>query len=207
MTRWPSALRLSSEIASGVWVISKILAYAMPPSAVPPAKSSSMSATVTGSLATATTSRWGWEIVQWTGMGCNLTSRPGDGHAKSGRQACRRAATITRSRRSNRERPEDPMNNRDETIREKPLARLATLGVDARNLAVEVEHGMVIARGSVPNEEQRQRAIDALIGAHELQIAVRPVATSDSDDGKGRSPGSGTSGESAHQSRRQTDPS
>ena len=98
------------------------------------------------------------------------------------------------------------MNNRDETIREKLLDRLATLGVDARNLAVEVEHGTVIARGSVPNEEQRQRAIDALIGAHELQIAVRPVAASDSDDGRGRSPITGTSAESAHQSRRQTDP-
>ena len=78
------------------------------------------------------------------------------------------------------------MNNRDETIREKLLDRLTTLGVDARNLALEVEHGTVIARGSVPNEEQRQRAIDALIGAHELQIAVRPVAPSDSDDGRGR---------------------
>ena len=81
------------------------------------------------------------------------------------------------------------MNARDETIRDKLLERLTTLGVDARNLAVEVEHGMVIARGSVPNEEQRQRASDALIGAHELQIAIRPVAS-----------------ESAHQSRRQTDP-
>ena len=97
------------------------------------------------------------------------------------------------------------MNNRDETIREKLLDRLATLGVDARNLAVEVEQGMVIARGSVPTEEQRQRAIDALIGAHELQIAVRAVAPSDSDDGRGRSPVTGTSAESAHQSRRQTD--
>ena len=98
------------------------------------------------------------------------------------------------------------MNNRDETIREKLLDRLTTLGVDARNLAVEVEHGMVIARGSVPTEEQRQRAIDALIGAHELQISVHPVAPSDSDDGRGRSPVTGTSAESAHQSRRQTDP-
>jgi len=68
------------------------------------------------------------------------------------------------------------MNTRDETIRDKLLERLTTLGVDARNLAVEVEHGMVIARGSVPNEDQRQRAIDALIGAHELQITIRPVA-------------------------------
>ncbi|MBI2738923.1 MAG: BON domain-containing protein [Rhodospirillales bacterium] len=98
------------------------------------------------------------------------------------------------------------MNNRDEAIREKLLDRLTTLGVDARNLALEVEHGMVIARGSVPNEEQRQRAIDALIGAHELQITIRPAAPSDSDDGRGRSSVTGTSAESAHQSRRQTDP-
>lgn len=98
------------------------------------------------------------------------------------------------------------MNNRDDTIREKLLERLATLGVDARNLAVEVEQGMVIARGSVPSEEQRQRAIDGLIGAHELQIAVRAVAAADSKDGRGRSPVTGTSAESAHQSRRQTDP-
>jgi hypothetical protein len=98
------------------------------------------------------------------------------------------------------------MNNRDETIREKLLDRLATLAVDTRNLAVEVEHGTVIARGSVPTEEQRQRAIDALIGAHELLIAIRPVAPTDSDDGRGRSPVTGTSAESAHQSRRQTDP-
>lgn len=98
------------------------------------------------------------------------------------------------------------MNSRDESIREKLLDRLTTMGVDARNLAVEVERGMVIARGSVPSEEQRQRAIDALLGAHELQITVRPVAPSDSEDGRGRSPVTGTSAESAHQSRRQTDP-
>lgn len=98
------------------------------------------------------------------------------------------------------------MNNRDEAVRDKLLDRLATVGVDARNLAVEVERGMVIARGSVPTDEQRQRAIDALIGAHELQISVRPVAPSDSGDGRGRSPVTGTSAESAHQSRRQTDP-
>jgi hypothetical protein len=137
-------------------------------------------------------------------MGCTVTSRPQPGHATKlplGRNN-RRFRTFESA-----EPPEDPMNNRDETIREKLLDRLTTLGVDARNLAVEVEHGMVIARGSVPNEEQRQRAIDALIGAHELQIAIRPVAPSDADDGRGRSPVTGTSAESAHQSRRQTDPS
>jgi hypothetical protein len=136
-------------------------------------------------------------------MGWKVTSWPQPGHATklpSGRNN-RRFRTFESG-----EPPEDPMNNRDETIREKLLDRLTTLGVDARNLAVEVEHGMVIARGSVPNEEQRQRAVDALIGAHELQIAVRPVAPSDADDGRGRSPVTGTSAESAHQSRRQTDP-
>src|ERR671918_1496586 len=55
----------------------------MPPPSVTPAKYCSMSATVTGSLATATTSRWGWEIVQWTGMARKLTSRPPPGHADS----------------------------------------------------------------------------------------------------------------------------
>lgn len=98
------------------------------------------------------------------------------------------------------------MNNRDETIREKLLDRLTAVGVDARSLAVEVASGMVVVRGAVPSEEQRQRAMDALIGAHTLEIAVHPVAPSDSDDGRGRSPITGTSAESAHQSRRQTDP-
>ena len=98
------------------------------------------------------------------------------------------------------------MNNRDETIRDKLLDRLTAVGVDARSLAVEVVHGTVIVRGSVPSEEQRQRATEALIGVHSLEIAVRPVAPSDSDDGRGRSPITGTSAESAHHSRHQTDP-
>src|SRR3990167_7405321 len=68
MTRSPRAFRFSSLSAVGVCVISKILAYAMAPSAVMPAKYRSMSAGVTSSLATATTSRAGWETVQCTGM-------------------------------------------------------------------------------------------------------------------------------------------
>lgn len=98
------------------------------------------------------------------------------------------------------------MNNRDETIREKLLDRLTAVDVDARNLAVEVLHGTVLVRGTVPDEEQRQRAIEALAGAHTLEILVRPMAATDSDDGRGRSPVTGTSAESAHHSRRQTDP-
>jgi hypothetical protein len=85
------------------------------------------------------------------------------------------------------------MYNRDETIREKLLERLSAVDVDARNLAIEVATGSVIVRGSVPTEQQRARTIEALAGAHSIEVLVRPVAP-------------GTSAESAHQSRRQTDP-
>jgi hypothetical protein len=98
------------------------------------------------------------------------------------------------------------MNNRDETIREKLLERLTAVNVDARNLAVEVVTGMLIVRGSVATEEERLRTLEALAGAHTIEIAVRPVQPADSSDGRGRSPVTGTSAESAHQSRRQTDP-
>lgn len=99
------------------------------------------------------------------------------------------------------------MNRRDEAIRGKLLDRLTNAGVDARNLAVEVEQGIVIARGSVPSEEQRQRVLEALVGAHDLQVSVRAVPPTDSEDGRGRSPVTGTSADSAHYSRRQADPS
>ncbi len=98
------------------------------------------------------------------------------------------------------------MNKRDEKVREKLVDRLTALNVDARNLAIEVETGTVTVRGSVPTEEQRQRTIEALAGAHLITIFVRPVAPVDSADGRGRSPIAGTSAESTHESRRQTDP-
>jgi BON domain len=98
------------------------------------------------------------------------------------------------------------MNNRDETIREKLLERLTAVDVDARNLAIEVATGSVIVRGSVPTDRQRDRALEALAGAHSIEIFVRPMPPADSADGRGRSPLTGTSAESAHQSRRQTDP-
>jgi hypothetical protein len=98
------------------------------------------------------------------------------------------------------------MNDRDELIRGKLLDRLTAVSVDARNLVVEVAAGLVTVRGSVPTEDERLRALEALIGAHTLEIIVRPVAPADSADGRGRSPTTGTSAESAHQSRHQTDP-
>jgi hypothetical protein len=68
------------------------------------------------------------------------------------------------------------MNHRDETIREKLVERLAAASVDARNLAIEVETGRVVVSGSVPSEEQREPAIEALAGAHDIEIFVRPAA-------------------------------
>src|SRR5262245_61403678 len=103
----------------------------MPPSSVTPAKYCSMSATVTGSLATATTSRWGWEIVQWTGMGRKVPSRRRGGHCNPFRQLAVEPQQSAGPDVRMGQRPEDLMNNRDETIREKLLDRLATLGVDA----------------------------------------------------------------------------
>jgi len=66
------------------------------------------------------------------------------------------------------------MNSRDELIRGKLLDRLTAVGVDARNLVVEVAAGTVTVQGAVPTHEERGRAMEALIGAHTLEISVRP---------------------------------
>ena len=71
------------------------------------------------------------------------------------------------------------MNNRDETIRAKLLDRLTAVDVDSRNLDIVVGTGMVTIRGSVPTDEQRRRAIEALAGAHSVEIFVRPAPGSD----------------------------
>lgn len=68
------------------------------------------------------------------------------------------------------------MANRDETIRAKLLARLTAVSVDARYLAVEVARGTVIVRGSVPTEDEKQRASEALAGVHAIEILVQPIA-------------------------------
>lgn len=67
------------------------------------------------------------------------------------------------------------MSDRDEAIRSKLLERLAAVGVDARNLKVEVDGGQVAVQGAVPSEDERRRAVDALIGVHTLEISVRPT--------------------------------
>ncbi|MDI1286584.1 MAG: BON domain-containing protein [Reyranella sp.] len=68
------------------------------------------------------------------------------------------------------------MNHRDELIRGKLLERLTAVDVDCRNLVVEVAAGAVTVRGAVPTEEERQRAMEALVGAHTLEISVRPLS-------------------------------
>ncbi len=98
------------------------------------------------------------------------------------------------------------MNQRDELVRSKLLERLTAVGVDIRMMKMEVERGEVVVRGFVPSAEQKARALEALAGAHSIELAVREVPPSDSADGRGRSPLTGTSEESAHQSRRQSDP-
>lgn len=97
------------------------------------------------------------------------------------------------------------MNERDEMVRGKLIDRLTAVGVDARMVSVEVNEGQATIRGSVPSAEQRERALEALAGAHAIELEVWDVPPSDSDDGRGRSPLTGTSEESAHQSRHQTD--
>ncbi|OFX03580.1 MAG: hypothetical protein A3D94_20020 [Alphaproteobacteria bacterium RIFCSPHIGHO2_12_FULL_66_14] len=67
------------------------------------------------------------------------------------------------------------MNDRDEAIRGKLIDRLTAVGVDARNLKVEVDGGQVAVQGAVPSEDERRRAVDALIGVHTLEISVRPA--------------------------------
>ena len=79
------------------------------------------------------------------------------------------------------------MNKRDDLVREKLVDRLTAVNVDSRNLGIEVETGMVTVRGSVPSEDQRQRAVEALAGIHSISIFVKPIAPSDSPDGRGHS--------------------
>jgi hypothetical protein len=112
---------------------------------------------------------------------CGLDQRPQSSVVPAGTHSvvgrCQKAAVV-----------EVSMNDRDEMIRGKLLDRLTAVSVDARNLVVEVAAGMVTVRGAVPTEEERSRAIEALIGAHTLEISVRASAGS------------------ARQSQHQTDP-
>jgi len=99
------------------------------------------------------------------------------------------------------------MDRRDEELRDAINDRLTQAKVDARSLSVEVEAGSITVTGSVPSEEHRRKLAGVLAGAVNVdcRVDVIPVAASDSLDGRGRSPLTGTSADSQHESRHQRD--
>jgi len=104
------------------------------------------------------------------------------------------------------------MNPQDEKIRAMVNDALTAANVDLRNLAIEVTNGHVFVRGTVPSAEQQERTAGVLRRCVdrstplECEVGVRDMAPSDSLDGRGRSPITGTSADSAHESRHQRDP-
>jgi len=103
------------------------------------------------------------------------------------------------------------MIERDEKLRGTVLDNLTRAKVDARNLAVEVIDGHVLVKGTVPTDEQRMRLTDVLrqcldsTSSLHCEVGLREVAAPDTSDGRGRSPVTGTSADSAHESRHQLD--
>jgi hypothetical protein len=103
------------------------------------------------------------------------------------------------------------MNAQDEQIRNGINDALTQAGVDVRNLIIESVDGHLIVKGTLPSIEQQEILI-RLLNAHpggvaslECDVGLRKVAPSDSADGRGRSPVTGTSADSAHESRHQLD--
>jgi hypothetical protein len=103
------------------------------------------------------------------------------------------------------------MNARDEKIRNDLNDTLTQAGVDVRNLTIESVDGQLIVRGSLPSIDQ-QEMLAALLKAPpdgvvslDCDVGLLKVAPSDSTDGRGRSPVTGTSSDSAHESRHQLD--
>jgi hypothetical protein len=103
------------------------------------------------------------------------------------------------------------MNPHDEGIRAAVNDALTAANVDVRNLAIEVRSGRVFVKGSVPSTQQQERMMSVLhqcvdrTTLLECDVIVRDVAPTDSLDGRGRSPLTGTSSDSAHESRHQLD--
>ena len=104
------------------------------------------------------------------------------------------------------------MNRTDEQFRNVIVDSLSLAGVYARNLGVEVVGGEAAVAGTVPTARELNQLIEVLAAVCErlgCRIACRaqvlPLPPSDSPDGRGRSPLTGTSADSAHASRRQLD--
>lgn len=100
------------------------------------------------------------------------------------------------------------MNSRDEKIGNALTGSLTQSNVDTRNLAIEVVSNNLVVRGTVPSEDQRaqldllvRHCVDQGLSLATFDVSVISVAPSDSADGRGRSPVTGTSADSAHESR------
>ena len=105
------------------------------------------------------------------------------------------------------------MIERDEQLRDAITDAFTRANIDARNLAVEVVDGDLIVQGTVPSEDTLQTMRGLLLESHfgaqsvHCHVRVLAAAPSDSDDGRGRSPVTGVSADSAHESRHQLDKS
>lgn len=104
------------------------------------------------------------------------------------------------------------MNPRDEKIRSDVHDCLTQGGVDVRNLSLEVQDGHLTIRGSVASRDQGQRVSDLLraransFDALDCEVIVRPMSEYGQEpDGRGRSPVTGTSPDSQHESQHQLD--
>lgn len=103
------------------------------------------------------------------------------------------------------------MQASDEALRNTITDALTRANVDARNLTVEVAGGHVVAKGTVPTEQERTR-VDGVLeqcrsraGSVTCDVGVLEQSRRDSADGRGRSPVTGTSDDSQHESRHQRD--
>jgi len=103
------------------------------------------------------------------------------------------------------------MNTNDEKIRDAVNDSLTRNNVDVRNLVIEVVDGDMIVKGTVPSLDQKEQVAALLRQCVEqglslvLDVSVTSVPPSDSLDGRGRSSLTGTSADSAHESRHQLD--
>jgi len=103
------------------------------------------------------------------------------------------------------------MIERDEELRGRINDALIQARVDTRNLAIEAVDGHLLVKGTVPTAEQGAELAAVLRQCLDLgipvdcEVGLREVAPSDSADGRGRSPVTGTSADSAHESRHQLD--
>jgi hypothetical protein len=103
------------------------------------------------------------------------------------------------------------MNAKDEKIRNALHDALTVNNIDARNLIIEVVDGNVLVKGTVPSVDQHEQVAQMLrqcVGqglSLNFDVSVLSVPPTDSLDGRGRSPVTGTSADSAHESRHQLD--